>query len=114
ARSAPPAPRSPPPGGVPPAPGTTPASQGGPASLWGGARPLSSGRAGPPRLDLAPVVIDAHEVRRKAHRPLQKSDRRDALALCEGLSRGFYQSVVHVPSPEIGELRTILSRRRQD
>src|SRR5262249_55520642 len=64
------------------------------------------------RLDLAPVVIDAHEVRRKAHRPLQKSDRRDALALCEGLSRGFYQSVVHVPSLEIGALRTILSRRR--
>ena len=31
------------------------------------------------RLDLTPVVIDAHEVRRKAHRPLQKSDRRDAL-----------------------------------
>jgi transposase len=64
------------------------------------------------RLDPAPVVIDAHEVRRKAHRPLQKSDRRDALELCEGLSRGFYQAVVHVPSPEIGELRTILSRRR--
>src|SRR5262249_45619392 len=50
------------------------------------------------RLELAPAVIDAHEVRQKAHRPLQKSDGRDALELCEGLSRGFYRSVVHVPS----------------
>ena len=31
------------------------------------------------RLELKPVVVDAHEVRRKAHRPLQKSDARDAL-----------------------------------
>src|SRR5690242_12048169 len=42
------------------------------------------------RLDFKPMVIDAHEVRRKAHRPLQKSDGRDALELCEGLSRGYY------------------------
>jgi hypothetical protein len=62
------------------------------------------------RLDLVPVVIDAHEVRRNTHRPHQKSDRRDALVHC-GLSRGFYQSVVHVPSPEIGTLCTMLSRR---
>jgi len=41
------------------------------------------------RLELKPVVIDAHEVRRKAHRPEQKSDTRDALELCEGLRRGF-------------------------
>jgi transposase len=33
------------------------------------------------RLELKPVVIDAHEVRRKAHRPEQKSDTRDALEL---------------------------------
>ena len=33
-------------------------------------------------LQLAPVVIDAHEVRRKASRPSQKSDRRDALEIC--------------------------------
>lgn len=39
------------------------------------------------RLDLKPMVIDAHEVRRKAHRPLQESDRRDALELCEGGAR---------------------------
>jgi transposase len=58
-------------------------------------------------------VIDAHEVRRKAHRPEQKSDTRDAQELCEGVRRGFYRSVVHVPSPEIEELRTALSRRRR-
>jgi len=64
------------------------------------------------RLELKPMVIDAHEVRRKAHRPEQKSDTRDALELCEGLRRGFYRSIVHVPSPAISELRTVLSRRR--
>jgi len=35
------------------------------------------------RPGLKPMVIDAHEVRCKAHRPLQKSDGRDALELCE-------------------------------
>ena len=64
------------------------------------------------RLELKPVVIDAHEVRRKAQRPEQKSDTRDALELCEGLRRGFYRSLVHVPSPAISDLRTTLSRRR--
>jgi transposase len=64
------------------------------------------------RLAFKPMVVDAHEVRRKAHRPLQKSDGRDALELCEGLRRGYYRSVVHVPSPAISELRTSLSRRR--
>src|SRR5713226_7286683 len=48
----------------------------------------------------------------KAHRPEQKSDTYDALELCEGLRRGFYRSMVHVPSPAIGDLRTMLSRRR--
>ncbi len=64
------------------------------------------------RLELEPRVIDAHEVRRKAHRPEQKSDTRDAQELCEGLRRGFYRSVVHVPNPEIEALRITLSRRR--
>jgi transposase len=64
------------------------------------------------RLELRPMVVDAHEVRRKAHRPLQKSDGRDAAELCEGLQRGFYRAVVHVPSPAISALRTTLSRRR--
>jgi transposase len=64
------------------------------------------------RLELKPVMIDAHEVRRKAQRPEQKSDTRDALELCEGLRRGFYRSIVHMPSPAISDLRTTLSRRR--
>jgi len=53
------------------------------------------------RLGLDPIVVDAHEVRLKAHRPNQKSDGRDAFELCEGLRRGIYRSIVHVPRPEI-------------
>ena len=41
-------------------------------------------------LGLSPVVVDAREVRMKAHRPRQKSDTRDAVELCEGLRRGIY------------------------
>ena len=51
-------------------------------------------------LDLKPIVIDAHEVRVKARRPGQKSDRRDAFELCDGLRRDLYHSIVHVPSPK--------------
>ncbi len=61
---------------------------------------------------LAPVVIDAHEVRLKAHRPTQKSDRRDAHALCDGLRGGIYRTRVHVPPLAIARLRELLSRRR--
>ncbi|MBI5710488.1 MAG: IS110 family transposase [Candidatus Eisenbacteria bacterium] len=64
------------------------------------------------RLGLDPVVVDAHEVRQKALRPNQKSDRRDALELCEGLRRGIYRSVVHVPPEPIERLRETLGRRR--
>jgi hypothetical protein len=64
------------------------------------------------RVGLRPVVIDAHEVRVKAHRPRQKSDRRDAFELCEGLRRGHYRAIVHVPPARIGALRETLSRRR--
>ena len=64
------------------------------------------------RLGLDPVVIDAHEVRSKALRPNQKSDRRDALELCEGLRRDSYRSVVHVPPEAIERLRETLGRRR--
>ena len=64
------------------------------------------------KLGLAPVVVDAHEVRAKALRPNQKSDRRDALELCEGLRRGTYRSVVHVPPEPIEQLRETLGRRR--
>ena len=34
------------------------------------------------------------------------------MRLCEGLRRGFYRSIVHVPSPAISDLRTTLLRRR--
>jgi transposase len=64
------------------------------------------------RAGLCPIVIDAHEVRLKAHRPTQKSDRRDALELCEGLRRGIYRTIVHVPPLEVSRLRESLSRRR--
>jgi transposase len=63
-------------------------------------------------LGLRPVVIDAREVRVKASRPLQKSDRRDARELCEGLRRGIYRSIVSVPPVPIRELREALGRRR--
>jgi transposase len=61
---------------------------------------------------LMPVVIDAHEVRLKAHRPMQKSDRRDAVELCEGLRRGIYRAIVHVPCAAVLRLRATLARRR--
>jgi transposase len=64
------------------------------------------------RCRLAPVVVDAHEVRVKAHRPTQKSDGRDALELCEGIRRNIYRTIVHVPPLEIAQLRETLSRRR--
>jgi len=63
-------------------------------------------------LGLSPVVIDAREVRSKALRPNQKSDRRDAIELCEGLRRGSYRSIVHVPPEPIERLRETLGRRR--
>jgi transposase len=59
-------------------------------------------------LDLKPIVIDAHEVRVKARRPGQKSDRRDAFELCDGLRRDLYRSIVHIPSPAISTLRKAL------
>src|SRR3989442_1981991 len=63
-------------------------------------------------LHLNPVVSDANEVRLKAHRPAQKSDRRDAFELCDRVRCGLYRSIVHIPSPAISRLRTALSRRR--
>jgi transposase len=64
------------------------------------------------KLGLVPVVVDAREVRQKALRPNQKSDRRDAMELCEGLRRGLYRSIVHVPPEPIERLRETLGRRR--
>jgi len=63
-------------------------------------------------LALKPVVVDAHEVRLKAHRPRQKSDERDAREVCIGVRTGLYRSIVHVPSEAILLLRETLSRRR--
>jgi transposase len=63
-------------------------------------------------LELEPIVVDAREVRLKASRPTQKSDRRDALELCEGLRRGIYRTLIHVPPLAISRLRETLGRRR--
>ena len=63
-------------------------------------------------LGMRPLIIDAREVRAKASRPFQKSDRRDALELCEGLRRNYYRCIVAVPPSSIRELRETLSRRR--
>jgi transposase len=63
-------------------------------------------------LEFKPIVVDAREVRLKAARPTQKSDRRDALELCEGLRRGIYRALIHVPPPAITHLRETLGRRR--
>ena len=63
-------------------------------------------------LGLSPLVVDAREVRMKAHRPKQKSDTRDAGALCAGLRQGIYEAIVHVPPERIEHLRNTLSRRR--
>jgi transposase len=63
-------------------------------------------------LDLVPSVVDAREVRLKAHRPTQKSDRRDAFELCDGLRRGIYRTIVHVPPRPVGRVRETLARRR--
>jgi transposase len=86
------------------APGTTVGLETGTSSFYV-ARELAA-------LHLTPIVVDAHEVRRKAHRPAQKSDRRDAFEVCDGIRRGLYRSIVHIPSPAISTLRTALSRRR--
>jgi transposase len=63
-------------------------------------------------LGVDPVVVDAHEVRLKAHRATQKSDRRDVLELCEGIRCNTYRTIVPEPPLEIGQLREALSRRR--
>jgi transposase len=63
-------------------------------------------------LGLAPVVIDAAEVRAKVSRPRQKSDRRDALELVEGLRRDLYRNIVWVPPVSIRLAREVISRRR--
>jgi transposase len=61
---------------------------------------------------MAPVVLDANEVRRKAARPNQKCDRRDAREICEGVRRGIYATVVYVPPLAVERLRRVLAQRR--
>jgi len=63
-------------------------------------------------LEMEPVVIHAAEVRKKARRTRQKSDRRDAFEICDGLRRDLYTSIVYVPDKKVERLRRILSRRR--
>ena len=46
-------------------------------------------------LGLEPIVVDAHEVRLKAHRPKQKSDHRDAHAICTGIRTGWLEGCSH-------------------
>ena len=61
---------------------------------------------------MEPVVIDAREVRALAKRIGQKSDKRDAREICDGLRRDIYTSIVWTPPAEVQRLREILSRRR--
>ena len=61
---------------------------------------------------LISVVVDAKEVRKKARRTGQKTDRRDAFEICDGLRRGIWDAIVYMPSPVVRRLRRILSRRR--
>lgn len=61
---------------------------------------------------LEPIVIDAHEVRLKAHRSRQKCDKRDAAEICHGIRTDMYRSIVHVPPKQISLIREALKRRR--
>lgn len=62
-------------------------------------------------LGASSYVVDAHEVRIKSRRPNQKSDRRDAYELCEGIRLGIYRKIVYVPGPEVQLLRIVMYRR---
>lgn len=64
------------------------------------------------KIGLESVVIEAREVRVKARRINQKSDMRDAYEICDGIRRGIYTSLVHMPDESVEKLRKILSRRR--
>lgn len=62
-------------------------------------------------LELDPIVIHAFEVRRKARRVRQKTDRRDAFEICDGLRRGIYNCFVYIPEKGIMRIRNLLFRR---
>jgi len=61
---------------------------------------------------MAAEVLAPQEVRAKAFRRGQKSDRRDAFEICDGLRRDQFVARVWTPPAEICQLRQILSRRR--
>lgn len=63
-------------------------------------------------LGMEPLVIDAHEVRKKARRIGQKTDRRDAFEICEGIRKQMYDSIVYIPDEETQKLKDILKKRR--
>jgi len=64
------------------------------------------------RMGWEAIVIDAREVRAKASRINQKSDMRDAREICDGIRRGIYSSLVHIPGENIERLRGAISRRK--
>lgn len=61
---------------------------------------------------MAPEVLSPQEIRAKVHRRGQKTDRRDAFEICDGLRRDQFVSRVWMPSEAICRLRLALSRRR--
>lgn len=61
---------------------------------------------------MRPVVVNAREVRAKARNKRQKTDRRDAFEICDGLRRDQWVSIVWLPPAPVEQLRQILSRRR--
>lgn len=63
-------------------------------------------------LEMKVIVVDAREVRAKARKKKQKTDKRDAFDICEGIRKGYYECIIYVPEPEIERLRRICSRRR--
>lgn len=63
-------------------------------------------------VEMVPVVVDAAEVRKKARRRGQKTDRRDAFEICDGLRRDIWDSIVYMPPVPVRRLRRVLSRRR--
>jgi transposase len=63
------------------------------------------------RVGLAPIIIDAREVRAKARRTRQKNDARDAFEICDGVRRDIYVRTVSVPDADTQRLRELLALR---
>lgn len=85
-------------------PGTAVALESGTQAFWASRLLVEAG--------MEPLVVSAREVRAKARRRAQKSDSRDAFELCDGLRRGIWCSIVHLPCAQVERLRRVLSRRR--